>query len=116
LADPRGRLLNLLMMVQMAGSFRMGIVAPILALLIRRHGVSIIEIGVLGVAITTEATVPGCATGASHPNDIEEATRFCVEVTKAYGKGLCQFYNAEEWRLIEKKYGSLKLLQTLGRA
>ena len=34
----------------MAGSFRMGIVAPILALLIRRHGVSIIEIGVLGVA------------------------------------------------------------------
>ncbi len=50
MADPRGRLLNLLMVVQMAGSFRMGIVAPILALLIRRHGVSIIEIGVLGVA------------------------------------------------------------------
>jgi hypothetical protein len=71
---------------------------------------------VVGVAITTEVTVPGCATGASHPNDIEEATRFCVEVAKAYGKGLCQFYNAEEWRLIEKKYGSLKLLQTLGRA
>jgi len=37
------------MVVQMAGSFRMGIVAPILALLIRRHGVSIIEIGILGV-------------------------------------------------------------------
>jgi MFS family permease len=50
LADPKGRFLNLLMVVQMAGSFRMGIVAPILALLIRRHGVSIIEIGVLGVA------------------------------------------------------------------
>jgi MFS family permease len=48
--DPKSRLLNLLMVVQMAGSFRMGIVAPILALLIRRHGVSIIEIGVLGVA------------------------------------------------------------------
>ena len=46
----RGRLLNLLMVIQMAGSFRMGIIAPILALLIRRHGVSIIEIGVLGVA------------------------------------------------------------------
>jgi MFS family permease len=50
LVDPKGRLLNLLMVVQMVGSFRMGIVAPILALLIRRHGVSIIEIGVLGVA------------------------------------------------------------------
>jgi MFS family permease len=46
----RGRLLNLLMVVQMAGSFRMGVVAPILALLIRRHGVSILEIGVLGIA------------------------------------------------------------------
>jgi MFS family permease len=45
----RGRLLNLLMVVQMTGSFRMGVVAPILALLIRRHGVSILEIGVLGV-------------------------------------------------------------------
>jgi MFS family permease len=50
MVDPKGRQLNLLMVVQMAGSFRMGIVAPILALLIRRHGVSIIEIGVLGVA------------------------------------------------------------------
>ncbi len=71
---------------------------------------------VVGVAITTESTVPGSATGASHPEDIEEATRFCVEVAKAYGKGLCSFYNAEEWRLIEKKYGPLKLLQTPGRA
>ncbi|MGD0804508.1 MAG: DUF1177 domain-containing protein [Candidatus Bathyarchaeia archaeon] len=71
---------------------------------------------VVGVAITTESTVPGCASGASHPEDIEEATRFCVEVAKAYGKGLCQFYNIEEWRQIEKRYGPLKLLQTLGRA
>ncbi len=47
---PRGRLLNLLMVFQMTGSFKMGIVSPILALLIRRQGVSIVEIGVLGVA------------------------------------------------------------------
>ena len=47
---PRSRLLNLLMVVQMAGSFRMGIISPILALLIRRQGVSIVEIGVLGIA------------------------------------------------------------------
>jgi len=50
LANSKDRLLNLLMVVQMAGSFRMGIVAPILALLMRRHGVSIVEIGVLGIA------------------------------------------------------------------
>lgn len=71
---------------------------------------------VVGIAITTESVVPGCATGASHPEDIEEATRFCVEVAKAYGKGLCSFYNVEEWRLIEEKYGPLKLLQTPGRS
>jgi MFS family permease len=47
---PRGRLLNLLMVFQMTGSFKMGVVSPILALLIRRQGVSIVEIGVLGVA------------------------------------------------------------------
>jgi hypothetical protein len=69
---------------------------------------------VVGVAITTESTVPGCATGASHPTDIEEVTRFCVEVAKAYGKGSCSFYNEAEWRIIEKKYGALKVLQTLG--
>jgi hypothetical protein len=71
---------------------------------------------VVGVAITTESVVPGCATGASHPEDIEEATRFCVEVAKAYGKGLCSFYNEDEWKLIERKYGAIKQLQTLGRA
>jgi hypothetical protein len=69
---------------------------------------------VVGVAITTESIVPGCATGASHPEDIEEATRFCVEVAKAYGKGICSFYSEEEWRVIEKKYGALSLLQTPG--
>jgi hypothetical protein len=69
---------------------------------------------VVGVALTTESTVPGCATGASHPTDIEEATRFCVEVAKAYGGGLCSFYNEAEWRIIENRYGALKLLQTLG--
>ncbi len=71
---------------------------------------------VVGIAITTESVVPGCATGASHPEDIEEATRFCVEVAKAYGKGLCSFYNEDEWRIIERKYGPLKLLQTPGKS
>lgn len=71
---------------------------------------------VVGIAITTESVVPGCATGASHPEDIEEATRFCVEVAKAYGKGLCNFYDEDEWRIIERKYGPLKLLQTPGKS
>jgi len=71
---------------------------------------------VVGVAITTETAVPGCATGASHPPDIEETARFCLEVAKAYGKEQCSFYDADEWRLICDRYGPLKQLQTTGHA
>ena len=70
---------------------------------------------VVGVAITTETAVPGCATGASHVTDIEEAARFVLEVAKAYGRGLCRFYDEEEWRIIVERYGPLKVLQTKGR-
>jgi hypothetical protein len=70
---------------------------------------------VVGVAITTEVPVPGCGTGASHPTDIEQAARFCLEVAKMYGKGACSFYDEEEWRNIKERYGALKHLQTLGR-
>jgi len=70
---------------------------------------------VVGVAITTETAVPGCATGASHATDIEEAARFVLEVAKAHGKGLCRFHDEEEWDLIVRRYGPLKILQTLGR-
>jgi hypothetical protein len=70
---------------------------------------------VLGVAITTETPVPGCATGASHVTDIEETSRFVLETAKAYGKGLCSFYDEEQWSLIVQRYGPLKQLQTKGR-
>ncbi len=70
---------------------------------------------VVGVAITAEVPVPGCATGASQVGDIEEASRFVLEVAKAHGKGLCSFYDKEQWGLIVERYGPLKLLQTTGR-
>ncbi len=44
---------------------------------------------VVGVAITAESVVPGCATGASHVVDIEEAVRFSIEVAKQFGAGKC---------------------------
>ncbi|OGD53263.1 hypothetical protein A3K81_02345 [Candidatus Bathyarchaeota archaeon RBG_13_60_20] len=69
---------------------------------------------VVGVAITTEVPVPGCGTGASHPTDIEMAARFCLEVAKQYGKGVCSFYDESEWANIKARYGPLKQLQTLG--
>jgi hypothetical protein len=69
---------------------------------------------VVGVAITAEVPVPGCATGASHVTDIEEAARFVLEVAQAHGKGLCSFYDEEQWELIVERYGPLKVLQTRG--
>jgi len=66
---------------------------------------------VVGVAITTETAVPGCATGANHCLDIEMAARFCLEVAKAFGEGKCSFYDEKEFRLLEKLYGSLEHLK-----
>ena len=71
------------------------------------------DVPVVGVAITTESTVPGCASGASHVIDMEAATRFCIEVAKEFGAGSCEFYNDNEFQRIVKLYGSMKHLQTI---
>jgi hypothetical protein len=70
---------------------------------------------VVGVALTAETAVPGCASGASQPIDIEMAVRFCLEVAKAYGQGGCAFYDAEEYSRLVALYGSMAHLQTLGQ-
>ncbi len=69
---------------------------------------------VVGVAITAESTVPGCATGASHFVDIEMSARFMLEVAKNFGRGTCSFYDEEEFTEITNRYGSMKHLQTQG--
>lgn len=70
---------------------------------------------VVGVAITTETAVPGCATGASHEIDIEVTARFALEVAKNFGRNLCEFYDEKEWKHINKLYGSMEHLKTLGK-
>ncbi len=70
---------------------------------------------VVGVAITTEVPVPGCATGASHCVDIEMAVRFVVEVAKASGEGKCAFYDGGEFKKLVSLYGSLEHLKTIGK-
>ncbi len=69
---------------------------------------------VVGLAITTQTPVPGCATGASHLVDAEECVRFVIETAKMFGAGKCQFYDAEEYRALVELYGEMKQLQTLG--
>lgn len=72
------------------------------------------SVPVVGVAITAETMVPGCATGATHINDLEEAGRFMIEVAKSFGRNQCSFYDEEEYNRITKLYGSMKHIQTLG--
>ena len=69
---------------------------------------------VVGIAVTTETPVPGCATGANHEIDLEEASRYCMEVAKVFTERKCGFYDKEEFELIVKLYGTMKHLQTLG--
>jgi len=66
---------------------------------------------VVGVAITTESVVPGCGTGASHETDIALAAKFAVEVAKEFTRGTCSFFDADEYALLQKLYGSLAHLQ-----
>lgn len=73
------------------------------------------DVPVVGVALTAETVVPGCASGASQVTDIELAVRFCLEVAKAFGRGECRFYDAGEFERLVALYGPMKHLQTLGK-
>jgi len=66
---------------------------------------------VVGVAITSESVVPGCGTGASHEIDIAATIKFAVEVAKEFSRGTCKFFDADEYQLLQKLYGSLAHLQ-----
>ena len=69
---------------------------------------------VVGVAITTETSVAGCATGSTQVVDVEMTGRFAVEVAKDYGNGKCSFYDEKEFELLLKLYGENSKFQTKG--
>lgn len=69
----------------------------------------------VGIAITTETPVPGCATGASHAVDIEQVVRFVIEVAKGFGSGKCSFFDQEEFNRLVRLYGPMNHLQTKGQ-
>ncbi len=71
---------------------------------------------VVGVSVTAESVVPGCATGANNLADIEAASRFCIEVAKQFTAGKCKFYDPEEFARLKSLYGDMRVLQTLGRS
>jgi len=67
---------------------------------------------VIGVAITAEVPVAGCATGASRLTDVEAAARFAIEVAKDYTTGQCQFHDAEEFARMTALYGDMTIFQS----
>ncbi len=68
----------------------------------------------VGLAIVTQSSVAGCATGATQFADVEQAARFLVETAKDFGTGKCKFYDEDEYAEATKRYGSMKHLQTVG--
>lgn len=71
---------------------------------------------VVGLALTAESAVPGCGTGANHEVDIASAVRFVLEVAKEFVQGKCKFYDEKEFAHLEKLYGKMTILQTMGKS
>lgn len=65
---------------------------------------------VIGLAITAQSVVPGCATGASCAEDIEAAARFCVETAKLFGEEPGLFHDEAEYQKLVSRYGDLGFL------
>ena len=70
---------------------------------------------VVGVAVTTESPVAGCATGATSFISVEQAARFVVEVAKDISKGICSFYSEDNFQELISRYGSMEHLSTPGK-
>lgn len=69
---------------------------------------------VVGVAITAKAPVAGCASGATHCQDVERAAAFALETAKLFGRGACPFYDAAEYQRLVQLYGRMDRFQTMG--
>ena len=65
---------------------------------------------VIGIAVTTQSMVPGCATGASSAGDIELAARFCLECAKVFPEERDLFYDDCEYQKFVQQYGDLSFL------
>jgi len=68
----------------------------------------------VGVAITAETPVPGCATGSSREVDIASAGQFVLETAIRFGRGACAFYAVAEWERLLHLYGSMEHFQGAG--
>lgn len=70
---------------------------------------------VIGLAITAVSQVPGCATGATHLEDISDAVSFTLEAAKAYVSGKAEFCDDAEFARLQSLYGAMSHLRTFGK-
>lgn len=70
----------------------------------------------VGIALTSNARVPGCATGITAAHRIEEVGRFVVECAQQFGSGALQFHDPEELAILQTLYGDMRILQTIPEA
>lgn len=73
------------------------------------------EVPVVGVAITSNLPVAGCATGATNLINVEKTSRFIVEVAKEFTNENCRFYDKKEYKKLVELYGSMTKFQTAGK-
>ena len=66
---------------------------------------------VIGLALTSQVIIPGCATGSNQELDIRDASTFCIEVAKVMEKGLSLFYDESEFSRALGLYGDMKRFQ-----
>jgi ethanolamine utilization protein EutP (predicted NTPase) len=66
---------------------------------------------VVGVAITTVSAVAGSATGATDLQSVESAMRFVIETAKDYTRGICSFYDEDDFSRLQEQYGSMSKLR-----
>lgn len=71
------------------------------------------ESPVVGIAITGEVPIAGCATGVTNPGQIDSVGRFVIEIAQRFGQNKCDFYDKKEFSLIVKKYGRMNKFQEL---
>jgi len=70
---------------------------------------------VVGVAITAQQAVAGCATGASREWDIAQAAGFVVEVARQFCSGEMRFYSDEVFSRLVSLYGPMNHFQGSGQ-
>lgn len=66
---------------------------------------------VVGLATTSRVLIPGSATGVTNAPLLDSAARLCFEIVKHFTAGKLDLFDANEFQILTRLYGSLRMLQ-----